>query len=51
MVYGFEDGKIVKVKGSDGLSPMDRTDAMRAREEQYAHTRFNNNITNDAFGR
>jgi sulfide dehydrogenase [flavocytochrome c] flavoprotein subunit len=49
MVYDYKDGKIVKVKGSGGLSPMDQTDEMRAREEQYAHSWFNN-ITSDTFG-
>ncbi|RLA06505.1 MAG: cytochrome C [Gammaproteobacteria bacterium] len=48
MVYDYKDGKIVKVKGSGGLTgKYDKK--TRAREEQYAHSWFNN-ITNDIFG-
>lgn len=49
MVYDYKDGKIVKVEGSGGLSPMDASDQARSREVQYAHSWFNN-ITNDTFG-
>lgn len=49
MVYAFKDGKIVKVKGSGGLTPQEFDAEMRAREEQYAHSWFNN-ITADVFG-
>jgi len=49
MVYAYKDGKIVKVKGSGGLTPSKFDAEMRAREEQYAHSWFNN-ITADVFG-
>ena len=49
MVYNLVDGKVAKVKGSGGLTPMDSSPADRAREVQYAHSWFNN-ITNDIFG-
>jgi len=49
MVYNFDGKKIQKVKGSGGLTPMDSSPEMRAREVQYAHSWFNN-LTNDAFG-
>ncbi len=49
MVYAYKDGKIVKVKGSGGLTPSEFDAEMRAREEQYAHSWFNN-ITADVFG-
>lgn len=49
MVYNFDGKKIQKVKGSGGLTPMDSSPAMRAREEQYAHSWFRN-ITADVFG-
>ncbi len=53
MVYRYnnETSKIDKVKGSGGLTPgYDKSSMeMRAREEQYAHSWFNN-ITNDVFG-
>jgi len=49
MVYRLEDSKIIKVKGSGGLTPKDASDAMRQREVSYAHSWFNN-ITRDVFG-
>lgn len=50
MVYAYKNGKIVKVKGSGGLTPDKTFDAkLRAREVEYGHTWFYN-ITNDAFG-
>jgi sulfide dehydrogenase [flavocytochrome c] flavoprotein chain len=48
MVYAYKDGKIVKVKGSGGLTPMEYDQKMREREVLYAHSWFNN-ITADAF--
>jgi sulfide dehydrogenase [flavocytochrome c] flavoprotein subunit len=49
MVYNLVDGKVAKVEGSGGLTPMDSSPTDRAREVQYAHSWFNN-ITNDIFG-
>ncbi|MGB5719025.1 MAG: NAD(P)/FAD-dependent oxidoreductase [Gammaproteobacteria bacterium] len=49
MVYNLVDGKVAKVEGSGGLTPMDSSPADRAREVQYAHSWFNN-ITSDIFG-
>jgi len=49
MVYNLVDGKVAKVKGSGGLTPMDSSPADRAREVQYAHSWFKN-ITGDIFG-
>ena len=49
MVYNLVDGKVAKVAGSGGLTPMDSSPEDRAREEQYAHSWFNN-ITDDIFG-
>ena len=49
MVYGFENGKIIKAEGAGGLTPMDASDHMRKREADYAHSWFNN-ITYDIFG-
>jgi sulfide dehydrogenase [flavocytochrome c] flavoprotein subunit len=49
MVYDFQDGKIVKVKGSGGLTSKDFDADMRAREQQYAYSWFKN-ITHDTFG-
>ncbi len=49
MVYNLVDGKVAKVKGSGGLTPMDSSPEDRAREVLYAHSWFNN-ITHDIFG-
>jgi len=49
MVYKYQNGKIVKVKGSGGLTPSEFNPKLREREVEYGYTWFNN-ITNDAFG-
>jgi len=49
MVYNLVDGKVAKIKGSGGLTPMDSSAEDRAREVQYAYSWFNN-ITSDIFG-
>jgi sulfide dehydrogenase [flavocytochrome c] flavoprotein subunit len=49
MVYKLVDGKVVKVEGSGGLTPMDSSTAERQRTVGYAHSWFNN-ITHDTFG-
>lgn len=49
MVYNLVDGKVAKVEGSGGLTPMDSSPDDRAREVQYAYSWFNN-ITSDIFG-
>ena len=50
MVYRLgEDGKIHKVKGAGGVTPMDSPENMRRRSVDYAHSWFNN-ITHDIFG-
>jgi sulfide dehydrogenase [flavocytochrome c] flavoprotein subunit len=49
MVYKLVDGKVAKVDGAGGLTPMDSPPAERAREVQYAYSWFNN-ITHDIFG-
>ena len=49
MVYNLVDGKVAKVAGSGGLTPMDSSPQDRAREVQYAYSWFNN-ITSDIFG-
>ena len=49
MVYNLVDGKVAKVAGSGGLTPMDSSASDRAREVQYAHSWFMN-ITQDIFG-
>lgn len=48
-VYKMEDGKIVGVPGSGGLTPGDSSDEMFKREVAYAHSWFKN-ITADMFG-
>ena len=48
MVYNLVDGKVAKVKGSGGLTPLDSSPEMRKREVQYAYSWFNN-ITDDIF--
>lgn len=49
MVYRLDDeGKIVAVKGSGGLTAENASDAMRKREVAYAHSWFKN-ITHDTF--
>lgn len=51
MVYRFDKktGKVIKIKGSGGLTPMNASEAMREREVAYAHSWFEN-ITHDTFG-
>jgi sulfide dehydrogenase [flavocytochrome c] flavoprotein chain len=49
MVYAYQDGKIIKVKGSGGLTPGEFNPKLREREVKYAHSWFNN-ITSDTFG-
>ena len=49
MVYNLVDGKVAKVDGAGGLTPMDSSASDRAREVQYAYSWFNN-ITSDIFG-
>ena len=48
MVYNLVDGKVAKVEGSGGLTPLDSSPEERAREVQYAYSWFNN-ITSDIF--
>jgi sulfide dehydrogenase [flavocytochrome c] flavoprotein subunit len=48
MVYKLVDGKVAKVEGSGGLTPMDSSPAMRKRDVQYAYSWFEN-ITHDIF--
>ena len=48
MVYNLVDGKVAKVEGSGGLTPMDSSPDMREREVQYAYSWFDN-ITHDIF--
>jgi len=50
MVYDYDEaaGKIIKVKGSGGLSPSKFDASLRAREQQYAYSWFDN-ITADIF--
>ena len=50
MVYKLgPKGKIQKVEGAGGLTPMDASDEMRKREVAYAYSWFRN-ITHDIFG-
>ncbi len=42
MVYNLKDGKVAKVEGSGGLTPMDSSPEDREREVGYAHSWFNN---------
>ena len=50
MVYRFDKkkGKVIKIKGSGGLTPMKASEADRKREVAYAHSWFEN-ITHDTF--
>jgi sulfide dehydrogenase [flavocytochrome c] flavoprotein subunit len=48
-VYRLQDGKIVKVEGSGGVSPMDAPDEYRKNEARYARGWYQS-ITQDAFG-
>tara|TARA_B100000427_G_scaffold300521_1_gene282956 strand:+ start:214 stop:1506 length:1293 start_codon:yes stop_codon:yes gene_type:complete len=49
MVYGYDDGKIVKVAGSGGLSPMDAPEFDRQQEALYADGWYRS-ISNDIWG-
>ncbi|SMN16170.1 Sulfide dehydrogenase [flavocytochrome C] flavoprotein chain precursor [uncultured Candidatus Thioglobus sp.] len=49
MVYAYKGGKIVKVKGSGGLTSGKFNAKLRGREEQYGYSWFDN-ITQDTFG-
>ncbi len=48
MVYGFDKGKIVKIKGSGGLSPSGAPAAVRKREADYARGWYDS-ITREMF--
>jgi sulfide dehydrogenase [flavocytochrome c] flavoprotein subunit len=48
-VYDLQDGKLNGVAGSGGLTPMDSSPDMRAREVQYAYSWYVN-IVKDSFG-
>lgn len=49
MVYGFEGGKIVKIKGSGGLSPTGADDTFREQEAFYADGWYRS-ISRDIWG-
>ncbi len=49
MVYNLQGGKVAKVEGAGGLSPLDGSAADREREVQYAYSWFKN-VTRDIFG-
>ena len=51
MVYAYDNNekKIIKVKGSGGLTPGEFDAEMRAREVEYAYSWFHN-VTKDSFG-
>ena len=48
-VYGYEGGKIIKVKGSGGVSPSAADDAFRRREADYARGWYQS-ISRDIWG-
>ena len=48
MVYGFDQGKIGKIKGSGGLSPSGAPAAVRKREADYARGWYDS-ITREMF--
>jgi sulfide dehydrogenase [flavocytochrome c] flavoprotein subunit len=48
-VYRLEEGKIVSVKDSGGVSPADASDTARKLEAEYARAWFDN-VTADIFG-
>jgi len=48
-VYRLQDGNIVKVEGSGGVSPMEVPDEFRRKEARYARGWYQS-ITQDAFG-
>jgi len=49
MVYGYEGKKIVKIKGSGGLSPSKASDAFHQREANYARGWYES-ISRDIWG-
>ena len=49
MVYGYEGGKIIKIKGSGGLSPSGADKTFRQREANYARGWYES-IANDIWG-
>jgi len=49
MVYGFKDGKIIKIKGSGGLSPSGASDLFHEQEAQYADGWYRS-ISKDIWG-
>ncbi len=49
MVYGYEDGKIVKIEGSGGLSPSGADDEYRRQEADYARGWYES-ISRDIWG-
>ena len=49
MVYDLKEGKLSKVEGSGGLTPLDSPPESRAREQQYAYSWFEN-IKQDSWG-
>ncbi len=49
MVYGYEAGKIIKIKGSGGLSPSGASDAFHADEADYARGWYES-ISRDIWG-
>jgi len=48
-VYRVEDGKLIEVKGSGGVSPRDANDDFRKLEAQYG-TAWYNAIAQDTWG-
>ncbi len=49
MVYGFKDGKIIKIKGAGGVSPSGAGASFREREANYARGWYES-ISNDIWG-
>ncbi len=49
MVYGYQGGKIIKIKGSGGLSPTGADATFRQREANYARGWYQS-ISNDIWG-
>jgi sulfide dehydrogenase [flavocytochrome c] flavoprotein subunit len=49
MVYGYEGGKIVKIKGSGGLSPSGADAGFRKKEADYARGWYES-ISRDIWG-
>jgi len=49
MVYGYQDGKIVKIKGSGGLSPSGATAEFRRKEADYTRGWYQS-ISRDIWG-